>query len=197
MPAYLYPNGILGMERKAYLEEIRTAYRRLALRLHPDVNPEPDAADRFKELHWAYELLTDSRNRNRFDEGTPSEDTISVDVATCEPGRSSADSEPDQNWRKHWHVWIAEKDVDGEKVVFHKDHLPFFKRHLAGLHGKHVQTFQWGFSALQCMPHLDGCRWKTWRPTIDDYRRYATEALYMFWRRQAWEQAYDAYARSQ
>ncbi|MGE4553461.1 MAG: DnaJ domain-containing protein, partial [Desulfovibrionaceae bacterium] len=45
---------ILGVSGAADLEEIKSAFRRLAFRYHPDLNPAPDAAQRFREINEAY-----------------------------------------------------------------------------------------------------------------------------------------------
>src|SRR6202020_3454667 len=57
----------LGVSRDASQDEIRQAYRRLAPRYHPDVNKEPGAEDRFKEISEAYEVLRDPEKRARYD----------------------------------------------------------------------------------------------------------------------------------
>ena len=54
---------ILEVSREAILEEIRTAYRRLALRYHPDKNPgDKEAEDRFKQISEAYQVLADRKS---------------------------------------------------------------------------------------------------------------------------------------
>src|SRR6478752_5215548 len=58
---------VLGVPRDASAEDIRTAYRKLARRYHPDVNKEPGAEDRFKEVSEAYEVLRDEEKRERYD----------------------------------------------------------------------------------------------------------------------------------
>jgi curved DNA-binding protein len=57
----------LGVPRDASNEEIRRAYRKLARANHPDVNKEPGAEDRFKEISEAYEVLRDDDKRQRYD----------------------------------------------------------------------------------------------------------------------------------
>lgn len=60
---------VLGIPRSATADEIKRAYRRLAMRYHPDRNPEdPDAEERFKEAGEAYEILRDPDQRARYDQ---------------------------------------------------------------------------------------------------------------------------------
>ncbi|GGM66457.1 chaperone protein DnaJ 2 [Thermopolyspora flexuosa] len=61
--------AILGVRRDASQEEIKKAYRRLARELHPDVNPDPATAERFKEINQAYEVLSDANKRKMYDLG--------------------------------------------------------------------------------------------------------------------------------
>jgi curved DNA-binding protein len=57
----------LGVPRDASQDDIRAAHRRLARQYHPDVNKEPGAEDRFKEISEAYEVLRDPEKRERYD----------------------------------------------------------------------------------------------------------------------------------
>ena len=58
---------ILGVQKNASKEEIKSAFRKLARKYHPDVNKAPDAADKFKELGKAYETLYDDNKREIYD----------------------------------------------------------------------------------------------------------------------------------
>jgi molecular chaperone DnaJ len=58
---------VLGVSREATDDEIKKAYRRLAREHHPDVNGDPAAEDRFKEVAGAYEILSDPEKRQRYD----------------------------------------------------------------------------------------------------------------------------------
>jgi len=58
----------LGVARNASDKEIRSSYRKLARRYHPDVNPnDKDAEDRFKEIQSAYDVLSDEESRKKYD----------------------------------------------------------------------------------------------------------------------------------
>ncbi|TVP96234.1 MAG: molecular chaperone DnaJ [Acholeplasmatales bacterium] len=58
---------VLGVEKNASDADIKSAYRRLARKYHPDVNKEADAETRFKEVREAYEVLSDSNKRAQYD----------------------------------------------------------------------------------------------------------------------------------
>jgi molecular chaperone DnaJ len=60
---------ILGVEREASVDEIKKAYRKLARQLHPDVNNEPDAEEKFKAVTHAYDVLSDPNQRASYDMG--------------------------------------------------------------------------------------------------------------------------------
>jgi curved DNA-binding protein len=61
----------LDVPRDASENDIRKAYRKLARKYHPDVNKEPDAEDRFKEVSEAYEVLRDQEKREKYDRFGP------------------------------------------------------------------------------------------------------------------------------
>lgn len=60
---------VLGVERDASSEQIKKAYRRMAMRYHPDVATEADAADRFKQVQEAYDVLSEENRRSIYDRG--------------------------------------------------------------------------------------------------------------------------------
>lgn len=71
---------VLGVPRSASQEEIQRAYRKLARRYHPDVNKDPGAADRFKEISEAYHVLSDPKTRKRYDAFGPDFRQVREDV---------------------------------------------------------------------------------------------------------------------
>ncbi len=60
--------AILGIASDASSEEVRIAYRKKALLLHPDRNKAPEATDRFRDVQEAYETLSDASCRHVYDE---------------------------------------------------------------------------------------------------------------------------------
>ena len=59
----------LGVERKASADDIRKAYRKLARKYHPDLNPgDKSSEDRFKNVQEAYDVLSDSKKRQVYDQ---------------------------------------------------------------------------------------------------------------------------------
>ncbi|MBQ9149544.1 DnaJ domain-containing protein [bacterium] len=59
---------ILGVQRSATQQEIKSAYRKLARKFHPDVNKSADAQNKFKDINEAYEVLGDETKRKRYDQ---------------------------------------------------------------------------------------------------------------------------------
>ncbi|MDX6243497.1 MAG: curved DNA-binding protein [Frankiales bacterium] len=72
---------MLGVPRTATSEELQRAYRTLARRYHPDVNRDPGAGDKFKELNEAYHVLADPEQRARYDRFGPDFRQMPEDVA--------------------------------------------------------------------------------------------------------------------
>ncbi|KMJ60185.1 molecular chaperone DnaJ [Bacillus sp. LL01] len=59
---------VLGVSKSASKEEIKKAYRKLSKQYHPDINKEADAADKFKEIKEAYEILSDDQKKAHYDQ---------------------------------------------------------------------------------------------------------------------------------
>src|SRR5207247_9908172 len=59
---------VLGVPKSSGKDEIKSAYRKLALQYHPDRNKSPEATDRFKEISEAYAILSDDEKRNQYDQ---------------------------------------------------------------------------------------------------------------------------------
>ena len=59
---------ILGVSKDASAQAIKSAYRKLARKYHPDVNKAPDAQAKFKDINEAYEVLGDENKRKRYDQ---------------------------------------------------------------------------------------------------------------------------------
>ena len=59
---------VLGINKGATQDEIKKAYRKLSKKFHPDINKEPDADEKFKEVKEAYEVLSDEQKRAHYDQ---------------------------------------------------------------------------------------------------------------------------------
>ena len=63
------PYTVLGLAKTAAAPEIKTAFRKLAKKYHPDQSKDPKAKERFSEANQAYEILGDDKKRGAFDRG--------------------------------------------------------------------------------------------------------------------------------
>lgn len=81
---------VLGVPRNADQSEIQRAYRRLARHHHPDVNKDPEAEERFKEISEAYDVLSDPDQRRRYDAFGEDFRRVPPDVDPSEWRRSRA-----------------------------------------------------------------------------------------------------------
>ncbi|GIT12416.1 MAG: hypothetical protein CM1200mP33_6020 [Chloroflexota bacterium] len=59
---------ILGVSKKATDEQLKSAFRKKALEYHPDRNKSKDAEEKFKEINEAYQILSDSDKRTKYDQ---------------------------------------------------------------------------------------------------------------------------------
>jgi DnaJ-class molecular chaperone len=93
---------VLGVERSASEAEIKTAYRKLARKYHPDVNPNnKDAERRFKEANEAYQVIGDAEKRKKYDElgadwerGTPQDEVYRRYAGAGGPFTSDGGGDP-------------------------------------------------------------------------------------------------------
>jgi len=80
------PYAVLGVKPEATQDEIRKAYRQLAKKLHPDLNPgDKQAEEKFKQISAAYDLVGDAEKRARFDPSLH-EAVMEADDASQPPG---------------------------------------------------------------------------------------------------------------
>ncbi len=63
------PYEVLGVAKTATAKEIKSAYRKLAKKYHPDQNPDPTAKERFNAATQAYDIVGDEKNRGAYDRG--------------------------------------------------------------------------------------------------------------------------------
>ena len=59
---------VLGISKSASKDEIKSAYRKLAKKYHPDINHDADAPEKFKEVQEAYDILYDDKKRQMYDQ---------------------------------------------------------------------------------------------------------------------------------
>jgi len=78
--------GVLGVSRDADADQLQQAYRRLARANHPDVNRDPAAEERFKEINEAYHVLSDPEQRRRYDRFGPDFRQIPPEYADAAAG---------------------------------------------------------------------------------------------------------------
>src|SRR5690348_13273763 len=81
---------LLGVSRKASQKEIRQAYRKLARKYHPDLNPgDKSAEEKFKQVQEAYDVLSDAKKRQMYDQfGFDAERRTAAPPEQQQPGRN-------------------------------------------------------------------------------------------------------------
>jgi DnaJ-class molecular chaperone len=111
------PYEVLGVEREATEDEIRRAYRKLAKRHHPDLNPGNKQAEaRFKEIAAAWDLLSDKEKRARYDRGEIDETGAERPQRTHAWYRDFAEGAPGA--RYHAAEGVAPEDLDDILSMF-------------------------------------------------------------------------------
>ncbi|MBC7189888.1 DnaJ domain-containing protein, partial [Candidatus Aerophobetes bacterium] len=110
---------ILGVSRDASPEEIKKAYRRLALKYHPDRNPEnkKEAEEKFKEIAEAYKVLSDPEKRKIYDQFGHAGLEAGVGAGTGETGFSGFDFDP----FKIFEEVFGRGDIFGRGGIFEED----------------------------------------------------------------------------
>jgi len=74
--------NILGVHKSSSDEEIKKAYKKLALQWHPDRNKDPEAIEKFKQIGKAYEVLGNVESRMKYDNGETDDDDVEIDAFT-------------------------------------------------------------------------------------------------------------------
>jgi curved DNA-binding protein len=100
--------SILGVSRDASADDIQRAYRKLARTYHPDVNKDPAAEERFKEISEAYDVLSDPKTRQRYDAFGADFRRVPEDADPATWGRSRAGRGPS---RSSWDGGFSDSGV--------------------------------------------------------------------------------------
>lgn len=123
--------AILGVKQDATQDEIKRAYRRMAMKYHPDKNPNnPEAEAMFKLCAEAYEVLSDPEKRQQYDH---------YEHPKVKVKGSATSSKPDFN--SLFTDWL--KDIDFSNVNLKKDMSPPFTRYSKSVETKVVKTRLW------------------------------------------------------
>ena len=112
---------LLGVSEDSDSKDIKTAYRKLARKYHPDMNPDPGAEDKFKEVAEAYEVLKDAGRRAEYDE------------LRQHGNRQGAGFEPPPNWQRSGGF------SDADSTRFEGDFSDFFNSMFRGGGAETVQ----------------------------------------------------------
>lgn len=147
---------VMGVGRHASLEEIRSSYRRLAARYHPD--RYPDRAERFREINQAYLILSDPQKRKDYDSTLPSEKerkpTIGDQIEAALRGgirkprperKGSGDGRRPVSKSKDHQTWVAPKPIKPKVLgsVAFRDFSPWAKDKIREEFGRGVGSSRW------------------------------------------------------
>ncbi|XP_059381831.1 dnaJ homolog subfamily B member 5-like [Carassius carassius] len=118
--------SVLGVSSESNEEEIRRAYKRLALRYHPDKNPDADAEDKFKQIAQAYDVLTDPEKRSVYDQQGLTKGGVVPAGNKSDPSHSSSKADA-HSWRVFFNF-----ELDSDDDLFNpflRNPLPHLSRH--------------------------------------------------------------------
>jgi curved DNA-binding protein len=106
----------LGVSRSATADEIKTAYRKLARKLHPDVNKAPDAQARFTEVQNAYDALSDPQKRKAYDQFGEAGVSGSGAAAAAAANAAGGGAGPHFRWSSAGGPGVSSQEFDAEEL---------------------------------------------------------------------------------
>jgi len=107
--------AVLGVRRDANADEIKMAYRRLARELHPDVNADPAAQERFKQVTQAHEVLSDPVKRQMHDLGGDPFTAAGGSFSHRQAEHPETDGYPQDRWEPHRERWPPQHPSAGAR----------------------------------------------------------------------------------
>ena len=135
---------LLGVAPGATMAQIKSAYRKLAKKFHPDINDSPDAAERFREITEAYDTLTDPDRRRRYDRLHGTSRTTFTDDDQSRYTRPGAGSANGSRFQAASPILKVLEDLWLEIRRWHPDIPPAVIIIASGTDGKHPR---WGYHA--------------------------------------------------
>lgn len=118
---------IMGLSRDAAEKDIKTAYRKLARKYHPDVSKELNAEEKFKELGEAYEVLKDPEKRKLYDQ-------YAENWKAAQQAGGAQSQQQQHHQQHHWHAGEADGQFDADffESLFGKRHNQYQAQSFAG-----------------------------------------------------------------
>ena len=113
--------NILGIERNSNTVAVRKAYRTLALKLHPDTNPSPDAHNRFIDINEAYEVLKNPKRKHQYDR------LYDYNILNKKPKSKTAYQKGEKRWYRSVNKFSETGKRRGQEYS-HKSYDSFAKR---------------------------------------------------------------------